>query len=260
MKYLVVLLCFGFICSTQSYAQKINSDVMNGLQTYLVSNPKIKPIYDSHILKVNKMFSDKKIYNLENSKPFWRAYKFNKQLELWAYAPDSMRYILIKTYPICETVGDLGPKRRSGDFQIPEGVYSITEFNPNSKYHLSLRVNYPNQSDLYFNSKNPGGDIYIHGKCETVGCLPMTDSLIEEIFITNLIFNKLYNISEIPIHIFPARLTDKNFNKLKSDYFKDNFKMIEFWSDMKLIYEYFEKNRILPNVGISDKGRYFIYN
>jgi len=115
-------------------------------------------------------------------------FKAEKRLEL--YAPDSsgqMRWI--KSYPILAASGISGPKLREGDLQVPEGFYAIESLNPNSRFHLSLRINYPNAEDRARAAaegrdlENLGGDIMIHGGAVSIGCLAMGDPAIEEIFI-----------------------------------------------------------------------------
>ncbi|MDR0353618.1 MAG: L,D-transpeptidase family protein, partial [Opitutaceae bacterium] len=112
--------------------------------------------------------------------------KEEKRLELWAANPEGpMR--LVKTYPIKAASGGPGPKLREGDRQVPEGIYAIESLNPNSRYHLSLRVNYPNAFDRARakeeNRANLGGDIMVHGKAVSIGCLAMGDEAIEELFV-----------------------------------------------------------------------------
>ena len=100
-------------------------------------------------------------------------FKREKKLEVWAFSPKSRQYKLAKTYDICATSGLLGPKRREGDLQIPEGVYYIDRFNPWSHFYLSLGINYPNASDRIRGNRNsPGGDIFIHGSCVTIAAYP----------------------------------------------------------------------------------------
>ena len=121
---------------------------------------------------------------LQLGKPiYFRAFKSEKILEL--YVQDSMKqYILFHSYPICAASGALGAKRREGDKQVPEGVYHINRFNPKSDYHLSLGLDYPNPSDLRFcDATKPGGDIFIHGGCASIGCLAMTDDAIKELYL-----------------------------------------------------------------------------
>lgn len=93
----------------------------------------------------------------------------------------------IRSYPILAASGVAGPKLREGDRQVPEGIYAIESLNPNSRYHLSLRVNYPNEFDREQARKekrtNLGGDIMIHGKAVSIGCLAMGDEAAEDLFV-----------------------------------------------------------------------------
>lgn len=111
--------------------------------------------------------------------------KNERVLEAWAQAPDGWR--LVARYPVLAASGGPGPKLREGDQQVPEGVYRLTAFNPNSSYHLSLRVDYPNAEDLAIaqaeGRKNLGGDIFIHGKAVSIGCLALGDVAIEELYV-----------------------------------------------------------------------------
>lgn len=92
----------------------------------------------------------------------------------------------VKTYRFTASSGKLGPKLREGDRQIPEGVYGIEYLNPNSRYYLSMKITYPNSFDRQMGAKdgrdNLGGDIFIHGKSITIGCIPVGDEAIEELF------------------------------------------------------------------------------
>src|SRR4051812_10092789 len=96
-----------------------------------------------------------------------RVYKADDALELWARNADDA-FVLVKSYRICARSGGLGPKRGEGDMQVPEGVYAIERFNPNSKFHLSLGLDYPNASDRVRGARPFGGDIFIHGECVTI--------------------------------------------------------------------------------------------
>jgi hypothetical protein len=111
--------------------------------------------------------------------------KEERQLELYA-ANVSGELKFIRAYPILGASGTLGPKLREGDLQVPEGVYQIESLNPNSAFHLSLRVNYPNDYDHAQAARegrdNLGGDIMIHGGSGSVGCLAMGDDVAEELF------------------------------------------------------------------------------
>lgn len=111
--------------------------------------------------------------------------KKEKRLEL--YAGDGGESKMIKAYPILAASGELGPKLREGDYQVPEGIYRIESLNPNSLYHLALRVNYPNDFDREQARADGrtrlGGDIMIHGNRVSIGCVAIGDEAAEEIFV-----------------------------------------------------------------------------
>ena len=112
--------------------------------------------------------------------------KAEKRLELWA--PDAAgRPRLVKAYPVLAASGGAGPKLREGDRQVPEGLYGIESLNPNSRFHLSLRMDYPNAADRRRAQAEGrtglGGDIMIHGSDVSIGCLAMGDSAAEELFV-----------------------------------------------------------------------------
>ena len=114
------------------------------------------------------------------------ALKSERVLELYA-SPASGPCRLIKTYPILAASGTIGPKLREGDGQVPEGIYRIESLNPNSLYHLSLRLDYPNDFDRararQEGRRDLGGDIMIHGGAASVGCLAMGDEASEDLFV-----------------------------------------------------------------------------
>jgi hypothetical protein len=114
------------------------------------------------------------------------AIKDEKVLELHARATGGP-WKLVHRYRVLAASGGLGPKLRQGDRQVPEGIYSVAFLNPNSAYHVSLRVNYPNAFDRQMAAKDGrkdlGGDIMIHGKNLSAGCLAMGDEAVEEIFV-----------------------------------------------------------------------------
>jgi hypothetical protein len=114
------------------------------------------------------------------------ALKAERSLEVWA--PDgSGRLRLVRTYPVLAASGGPGPKLREGDRQVPEGVYAVETLNPNSKYHLSIKLDYPNAFDRAMARRegraNLGGDIFVHGGAASIGCLALGDAAIEELFL-----------------------------------------------------------------------------
>jgi len=95
--------------------------------------------------------------------------------------------LFICSYRILGASGDVGPKLREGDRQVPEGIYSIESLNPNSAFHVSLRIGYPNAFDRARAKEegrtNLGGDIMIHGDSVSVGCLAMGNEAAEDLFV-----------------------------------------------------------------------------
>jgi len=176
-------------------------------------------------------------------------------MELWARNDDTTQYRLIKTYHICALSGILGPKRWEGDRQVPEGFYFIDEFNPKSDYYLSLLINYPNYSDSMLGGNTKlGGNIYIHGGCVTIGCMPMTNEIIQELYVVCL-NARLNGENNIPVHIYPTRFTKPGMNFLNREYGRDTEKQ-KFWVALKESYDYFEKyHKILP-VMYTEDGKY----
>lgn len=147
----------------------------------------------------------------------------------------------------------MGPKRQEGDGQVPEGYYQIVLFNNKSNYHLSMKINYPNASDVLLKEgSSPGGDIMVHGSCVTIGCLPMTDDKIKELYVLCLEAKNRNKI--LYIDIYPARFNEENLKMLEANYSKTK---IVFWNTLKPGYDYFEENRWLPKVSVDKKGKYF---
>ncbi len=206
---------------------------------------------------LSKQFADKGL-EWPAKYMYIRSFKYDSQLEVWVKNELKEKFQLFKTYKVCALAGTLGPKRMEGDYQVPEGFYYINEFNPRSTYYLSLGLNYPNASDrILSDSLRPGSAIYIHGSCVTVGCIPLTDQYIDELYILAA-HAKNQGQDFIPVHIFPIR-----FNVPKSEtYFasitKDDPSLRKFADQLEDAYEYFEKYRQLPVVLIGEKGEYII--
>jgi|GEM_PF-291187 murein L,D-transpeptidase YafK len=134
-----------------------------------------------------------------------RIFKKEGELELWLRV--NGRYSLYRTFPICKWSGRLGPKVREADYQSPEGFYSVSarQLNPHSNYHLAFNVGYPNAYDRQ--NGHTGGLVMVHGNCKSVGCFAMTDKGIEEIY--GFVAAALSaGQREVPVHIFPFRMTD----------------------------------------------------
>ena len=188
---------------------------------------------------------------------FLRAFKRERVLELWVRNPATGRFARLTDYPICALSGQLGPKRKQGDEQVPEGFYSIEAFNPWSQYHLSLGIDYPNRADRMRGAGvRLGGDIFIHGDCKTVGCLPLTDDKIEEIYWI-AVQARAAGQRSIPVHIFPGRM-DQDGMEVLDRYTSGKPELAAFWAELKHGYDYFEAARVLPRVRIDQDGHYVV--
>jgi len=184
-----------------------------------------------------------------------RAFKKEGVLELWATGEIGKPYVLVHEYGICTSSGILGPKRRFGDEQVPEGFYELDWFNPQSNFFLSLHINYPNAADRILGSHtNPGGDIFLHGNCASIGCIPITDEGIKEVYwLSVLVHNQ--GGQRLPIEIFPARLTEEGLKALVAAHSKEQA-LIAFWNNLKEGYDYFERNHQPPRIKTRPDGKY----
>lgn len=187
-----------------------------------------------------------------------RSFKYDSQLEVWVKNEMNEPFKLFKTYKVCALAGSMGPKRMEGDYQVPEGFYYINEFNPRSEYYLSLGINYPNASDrILSDSLRPGSAIYIHGSCVTVGCIPIMDSQIDELYILAA-HAKNQGQDYIPVHIFPIRFNVPKSVAYLGTLTKDDNTLKRFSENLEDAFNYFEKHKKLPVIFINDKGEYSI--
>lgn len=184
-----------------------------------------------------------------------RAFKLSEVMQVWATDADQANYVLIKEYPFCTNSGKPGPKQKQGDYQIPEGFYHVDRYNPHSAFYLSLGINYPNNADRKFSPhSNLGGDIFLHGDCVTIGCIPITDDKVKELYVL-AVEARANGQSKIPVHIFPWEMSEKNLQWLKLIHPNDA-KLHKFWDNLKEGYDAFEADKKLPRVSIDSKGKY----
>ncbi len=206
---------------------------------------------------LQKQFAEKKL-QWPAKYIYIRSFKYDSQLEVWVKNEISDPFQLFKTYKVCAMAGSLGPKRMEGDYQVPEGFYYISDFNPNSTYYLSLGINYPNLSDkILSDSLKPGSEIYIHGSCVTVGCIPLTDQQIDELYILAA-YAKDQGQDFIPVHIFPIRFNKEKSVKYLESLTKDDASLKKFADRLEDAFDYFEKYKQLPVVLVDTKGGYII--
>jgi murein L,D-transpeptidase YafK len=247
---LIAVLFFSFILPAYCFSQ-------NSFLQSQKSSLRLASIYNSKEDTLQKEFEAKGL-KWPAKYVYIRSFKYDAQLEIWVKNEVKDKYKLFKTYKVCMQSGTMGPKRLQGDYQVPEGFYYINEFNPHSNYHLSLGLNYPNASDrILSDSLHPGDAIYIHGSCVSVGCIPVTDNDIEEIYIIAS-YAKANGEDFIPVHVFPIR-----YNQRKSwEYFrlnsKNNSSLQKFALQLKDAFDKFEETRQVPLVLIDHKGDYVI--
>jgi len=192
---------------------------------------------------------------VDNIEILIQAFKKEEVVELYAKAKNTTKYNKIATYSVCQSSGELGPKRKKGDYQVPEGFYHIDRFNPMSNFYLSLGINYPNTADrIKSTASDLGGDIFIHGACVSIGCLPITDDYIKELYVY-AVHAKNNGQQKIPVYIFPFRLTDENMTSSNSS-IKENPTLLTFWKNLKLGYDLFAQHKKSLHVKVNDKGDY----
>ncbi|MGV6871448.1 L,D-transpeptidase family protein [Pseudochelatococcus sp. B33] len=179
-----------------------------------------------------------------------RSFKKEAEFEIWKRGADG-RYALLKTYPICRWSGQLGPKKKEGDRQAPEGFYTITQasMNPNSSYYLSFDMGYPNAFDRAYG--RTGSHLMVHGACSSAGCYSMTDEQIAEIY---AIGREAFNGGQrkFQYQAYPFRMTPENMAKHRLD------PNIAFWRNLKEGWDHFEATRLEPQVAVC--GKRYVFN
>lgn len=203
---------------------------------------------------IKRLFREKGI-RYPAAEVFLRIFKRERALEVWVRSAGMEQFALLKSYDICALAGELGPKRRQGDLQVPEGFYYIDQFNPVSDYYLSLHLDYPNRADLILgDSVNPGGDIFIHGGCNSEGCIAVTNDGIKELYWLS-VEARGAGQQRIPVHIFPARLTDRDLPLLTKAFAKKPA-LTRFWNGLKPGFDYFETKQRVPRMAVDASGSY----
>lgn len=175
-----------------------------------------------------------------------RIFKAENVLEIWKQKDDG-HYYFLKSYPICNFSGDLGPKLKQGDKQAPEGFYIVAknQMNPRSHYHLSFNIGFPNAYDRAWG--RTGSNIMVHGDCKSVGCYAMTDGVIEEIYV--LAREAFAGGQEyFMIQAYPFRMTSANMAKHSGS------KWYGFWQNLQQGYDYFETTHQVPEIQVCNRS------
>lgn len=216
--------------------------------------PRVRKAY-SNTEKTLKSLFDSLGQNYANFKLIITANKQKEKLYVYASSTENGTFEHIKTYNFCVLSGNLGPKRKEGDYQVPEGFYHISKFNPSSNFHLSMKINYPNASDkILSDKKTPGGEIYIHGHCVSVGCIPITDAGIEELYVL-CVEATAHGQQQIPVYIFPFAMDDETMKKAAADA-SDNSTHLSFWKNMQPGYKKWKSTRNKLKFTVNTKGKY----
>lgn len=225
--------------------------------TYNSTSLKVSTVYKSKEDTLKKQFEAKGL-KWPAQYVYIRSFKYDSQLEVWVKNTSKETYKLFKTYRVCMQSGTMGPKRLEGDFQVPEGIYHIDDFNPNSNYHLSLGLNYPNASDrILSDSVRPGGDIYIHGSCVSVGCVALNDTDIEDVYVITS-SARANGLEFIPVHVFPARYNVKKSAEYLENAIRSKEHLKKFEDRLRDIFDYFNEHKQIPIVMINRKGEYVL--
>lgn len=173
-----------------------------------------------------------------------RAFKHESELEVWASDRKAGPVTHVATYQICAQSGAAGPKKAEGDFQVPEGFYTLNLFNRSSSYHLSMRISYPNRRDRKLGYT--GSAIMIHGDCVSIGCLAMSDERVEELWV----MATPLGVKKVQVHLFPGRDLDSWIAKTPKP------ELAAFWRNLKQGNDLFEQDHTIPKVEAEDDGTY----
>ncbi len=197
-----------------------------------------------------KMLSEIATKNMDKDSPILvRLFKEESEFEVWKKNKDG-EFALLKTYPICRWSGDLGPKKKEGDRQAPEGFYTITpgQMNPASSYYLAFNTGFPNAYDRSMGFT--GSELMVHGDCSSRGCYAMTDEQIQEIYALGR-ESFFGGQRAFQLQAFPFRMTALNMAKHRNN---PNF---AFWKMIKEGYDHFEASKQEPKVAVCEKRYVF---
>jgi murein L,D-transpeptidase YafK len=184
-----------------------------------------------------------------------RVFKLEGEVELWARAQEGKREVLVHRFPVCASSGTLGPKVRQGDRQVPEGFYWVNHINPDSDFHLSLGIDYPNAVDRARSGVEPtGGEIYLHGDCVTIGCVPLQDEPVEFLY-TAIVSARNAGQKRFPVHSFPCRMLSATCARALAN--QPNLAQHRrLWSTLRSAFRLFEARRVVPEICLSDEPFY----
>ncbi len=193
------------------------------------------------------------LYNIDPYAPIMmRFFKQENVAEIWKQSR-SGPFVLVARYGICKWSGQLGPKYKEGDFQTPEGFYTVSanQMNPYSKYYLAFNIGFPNLYDQA--NGRTGSNLMVHGSCFSAGCYSMSDKNMAQIYAFARDAFK-GGQREFQLQAFPFRMTDANMTRHRDD------PHYQFWVMLKEGYDFFEENRKPPKVYVYEKRYVFNHN
>ena len=180
-----------------------------------------------------------------------RCFKQEELVQAWVSNHPTQNYKLIRNYSFCTNSGTLGPKRKEGDHQIPEGLYYVDRFNPKSNFHLSMGINYPNDNDLIHGDQSqPGSDIFIHGECSSVGCIALGNKFIRELY---TLAKEAHDQGQpVRVDIFPYKFGIQDSTIGNSEYDEHR----ELWNQLLPFCTTFEQEYVLQEFEMTEDGKY----
>jgi murein L,D-transpeptidase YafK len=188
--------------------------------------------------------------NMSSTSPIMiRIFKEENTLEVWKEKRNG-RFALLEEFEICKWSGKLGPKFKEGDRQAPEGFYEITPglMNPNSSYHLSFNLGYPNTYDR--SHGRTGSNLMVHGACSSRGCYAMTDAQVQDIYaLARDSFKggqRSFQVQAYPFHMTPENMAKHHDSE-----------HMDFWRMLKTGYDHFELTQVPPKVSVCERKYVF---
>ena len=224
--------------------------VLGGIVFWWVRrNAEMKRINEVRSRVMPRLKEELRSHRLELGDPvFIRIFKESREAEVWLKPHNESQFKHWRTFPIVAMSGKLGPKLVEGDAQTPEGFYEVNTraLNPNSAFHLSFNIGYPNEFDR--NHNRTGSWIMMHGGQASVGCFAMSDPSIEEIY---LIAEAALQHGQplFAVHVFPFRMTEERMRTATTS------EWLPFWENLREGYLKFEDTRVPPVVR-ADGDRY----
>ncbi len=204
-----------------------------GIKNEQLQYPRVREAYDHYGDEIQTKFARAGVA-FPPKQLLYRVFKLDGELELWASSGGVEDYQLVHVYSITWPwmPGRIGPKSQKGDRQVPEGIYEISRLNPVSRFHLSLGLNYPNKADRNRSrAAELGGDIFIHGSFVSIGCIPVGDEAIKELYVAT-VETMDAGVGLIQVQIFPCRMDDLQCIKELEDFSPKDESVLQLWNEL----------------------------